>query len=199
MGNGGLIYESSKTQGYLRGITHNLERELAGRFTPDAVIENGLWLARVLAVIELHLLLEQHEFSSSGWLSYRQDIPRWRDVFLGVWDGDWRITDDSYNAYPYNDPDYRQQYPLPYFSILRRSKGKDQGVRVDRFIHDLIENLMRDIIILLSPEMRRKVLMFDAEEVWAAVDVLGLVCIVHRLRAVAGGGSAFHPRLARDD
>jgi hypothetical protein len=68
-------------------------------------------------------------------------------------------------------------YPLPYFSIRRHvnTHGKEI-VNVERFIHDLIEFLVKDIIYYLSSEKRAEVIGFNVYEVWVAADVLELLC-----------------------
>jgi hypothetical protein len=68
-------------------------------------------------------------------------------------------------------------YPLPYFSIKRWANSQDKEiVNIERFKGDLLELLVKDIIYWLSAEKRRKVVAFNIEEVWVAVDVLGFLC-----------------------
>jgi hypothetical protein len=67
-------------------------------------------------------------------------------------------------------------YPLPYFSVTRLKYDDSKEVfRVERFISDLLEWLVKEIIYRLSAEKRAE-LEFDVEEVWVAVDVFGFLC-----------------------
>jgi hypothetical protein len=68
-------------------------------------------------------------------------------------------------------------YPLPYFSVTRWLDNDNSEIfKVERFISDLLESLVKDIIYWLSAEKRAEVITFNVEEVWVAADVLGFLC-----------------------
>jgi hypothetical protein len=70
-------------------------------------------------------------------------------------------------------------YPLPFFSIQReKSDNGKEWVSTGRFIGELIDYLVRDIIYRLSAEKRHEATFYVAvfEEVCVAVDLLGLLC-----------------------
>jgi hypothetical protein len=68
-------------------------------------------------------------------------------------------------------------YSLPYFSIHRwKTRDNRDALTIERFVVDLIHHVARDIVYLLSPDMRPEVLAFNVYEMGAAVDVLALLC-----------------------
>jgi len=214
---GDRIYESDAALDYQSTITDLLERELAYWLFPEPIDNSGWWLAKVFAVIELMLLLEQNNPQSSVYIT-EETVHRLRETVLNIWDGDWHIEQEkAYKAYPYDDPEYRKQhrpaitqifdhleslarlwesasnterppviplladYPLPYFSVRHWTNDENKKfVEVDRFTSDVIEHLAKDIIYWLSPEKRAEVMAFNAEEVWVAVDLLGMMCEVYQ-------------------
>jgi hypothetical protein len=68
-------------------------------------------------------------------------------------------------------------YPLPYFSITRWTNSANKEViSVGRITHDMIEQLVKDIIYGLSLEKREEGYTINTEDVWVAVDILGFLC-----------------------
>jgi hypothetical protein len=103
---GGGIYEGDTALDYVLTILYRFERELAYWFSPEKIANEGGWLALILPVIEATLLFDGHNMGSSV-INEPQAVLRWRESFLGVWDGDWR-GENTY--FLYNDPDYRKQH-----------------------------------------------------------------------------------------
>lgn len=75
---------------------------------------------------------------------------------------------------------FSQEYPIPYFSVRHWTNQDNKGiVKVERFMGELIEHLVKDIIYSLSPEKRAQVIAFNVEEVWVAVDILGFLSAIY--------------------
>lgn len=91
-------------------FTSRMERELAYLLAPEHVVNDDGWLAQVFAVVELMLLFEQYEVGGSSYIDNEQAVQRWRDVFLGVWDGEWQDDGGYGTPYLYGKPEYRQQH-----------------------------------------------------------------------------------------
>lgn len=207
------IYDSDDALDFFQTITDQIEREAAYWFSPEQVIHNGWWLAQVLAVMEVILLFEENDIGSSSYFNNTTTVRRWRDIFMSVWDGDWKHDNEMYDSYPhgYDAPNYRKQhrpgivdlfermenlayywtdgednnpppvliplledYPLPFFSLLRVTNRENKTfIGVEPFTHKLIESRVKEIIYLLSGKRKGYV---DEEKIWVSVDVLGLLC-----------------------
>lgn len=195
------IYGSDKALDYHLTITNLLERELAYWLSPAQVDNSDRWLAEVFAVIEVILLLEQHNSLISSAILEGKTVQQWRETIMGVWDAEWRDKGKAFKTTTYT-AEYRKQHRPAvtqifdhFHSIAHRFASLPDDLPLtpllpdyqppyfskvgSRFTNDLIEHLVKDIIYFLSPEKRWESILLDVEGVWVAVDLLGFLCEVY--------------------
>lgn len=202
------IYDSDDALDYLLTITYRLERELVYWLAREVDIDDNTWLSRVLTVIELMLLFEQHRLSTSTYLGRSEEaMRRWRDVFLNVWDGDWKEPD----KYDLASPEHRQKHRTAVIALFDRLKlvahywndpEPDHGKGLPpiseklslpyfsisdwtdpygrRFVGEMVEQLENDIIVMVSVERRNEILIVPGiDALWVAIDLLSFLCTTY--------------------
>ena len=200
-GNG--IYESDSALDYFGTISDRLEREIAYWFSPEQVYEGSWWISRVMSPIEVILIFEQNHIGSTVYLSDEKAVLRWREIFLNVWDREWKGGIDPVEM---DDYMYRQQHRPAIVAIFNRLesiahfwatitiKGNNRKANFTPLLSEyslpyfstypsnLIEDLIKDIIYWLSQEKRRETITFyDAsEKLPVAVDALGLLGEIYK-------------------
>ncbi len=105
---------------FLLEIAGRLTREIEYWLAAEQIYLEGSWLARVLNVIEIMLLFDQHDICFSGYIK-SSGVQRWRSTFMPVWDGEWK----SETNYPsqLDDYQYRQQHRLAIEAMFNRLEG----------------------------------------------------------------------------
>jgi hypothetical protein len=191
------IYQSDAALDYFSTISDYFERELAYWFAPEHVSRSSLWLSEAIAPIEVVLLFRQNHIGSIVFEETKA-VERWRNVFLNVWDSEWKS--ERYLTTESHDIAYRQQHRSGIVGIFNQLETVAQfwtTIRENDHIlklpslppdYDLpyfskypgriIERLVKDIIYYLSAEMRPDALGFFRvhEDLPVAIDVLGLLC-----------------------
>lgn len=92
---GDKIYESDAALDYFVIFTERIEREIVYLFAPEQIRHNTAWLTKVLGVVEIVLLFDQHDMGSLSFLSYQSTAAkRWEELFFNVWDAQWNDEKD---------------------------------------------------------------------------------------------------------
>ncbi|MBI1277740.1 MAG: hypothetical protein GC179_06395 [Anaerolineaceae bacterium] len=202
------IYQSDGALDYFSLISDRIEREFAFQFSPERVTAEHWWVIRVIKLIEVVLLLHQHGVINVLYFDNLETVKRWQKTFFAVWDFDWKSTGnppfDQISFRIEKRPIVERMFsqleivveswvklspleidlqtlltPTSKDSISRSKTDENlEYVFLDRFIFELIEQLVKDIIYWLSPEKRAELHSFfgGLDDPVVAVDVLGCLC-----------------------
>lgn len=121
---GDKINQSDTVLDFFGDLEHRMLRELLFWLQPEELpgqdSEHCRWVAGVLSVIEMMLLFEQHE-GGSVHINHPTAVNRWRETFLGVWDGSWNSTDPTSElTQGYAVPAYRKQHRAAIVAMFDR-------------------------------------------------------------------------------
>lgn len=198
------IYKSDDALDYLLGVKHRVMSELAYWFVPEVITPDEGWLWRALGVVEIAVVLEEHELGSSSFLNYEgteNAFRRWRDALLRVWDADW--SEPTYPDKYLGTPEARQQHRAAVVTLFDRLESiahfwnhlNDKPRKelpalpeeftlpyfsISYFAYQLVDQLEKDIFAAFSAEKRDRAFL-HIEEVWVAVDLVGFLCEVYDL------------------
>ena len=192
------IYDSDATLdafGWL--VSDYIKRELAYKFLPINILKTGRWLNEILGILETMVILCENKVGSWTYLwEYDDVIQTWEQAFLDIWDSDWQrpqeLSQVSYADYRKSNRHICKDLFKYIFEMVDYwgddvsdtkpiSKQQLPLLSLDSlFPADLLEHLTESIVYTISDENEYRD-NSDAEHIWVAVDVMGIICEAYQI------------------